>query len=439
MSVSHSGVTRCRSSVILVVSQFAFVKNIMKIRLLAGATALACLLTATNSSFSQDWTLTSAPIAGLHWSSVASSADGSQVVATAQTSAYPGNGPIYSSADSGSTWTSNTFSPSPWQSIASSADGIKLIGSAGVVYTWTNSRVIGKPSLVALSFGPVASSADGSKLAAAPARATTADNSVFISTTSGATWTSNNVPQSNSVMTAWTSLTSSSDGNKLAVGNSTGSIYTSADGGYTWASNWLTKAISQSLFVASSADGNNLVAAAGGLNHGAGRIYVSTNSGATWMTSSAPILAWVSVASSADGRKLIAAAAPNVTSSNMIFTSSDCGFTWASNNVPAVGMGWSCVASSADGNKLVAGSWYGGIWTRQTTPEPTLNIAPSSNSLVVSWTVPSTDLVLQQNSDLSTANWVALTSTPTLNCTKLQNQVTVSAPLGSTFYRLISK
>jgi hypothetical protein len=143
---------------------------------------------------------------------------------------------------------------------------------------------------------------------------------------------------------------------------------------------------------------------------------------------------WVSIASSADGRKLITAAAPNTTSSNMIFTSSDFGFTWTSNDVPAVN--WSCVASSADGNKLVAGSSYGGIWTRQTTPEPRLGIASLSNSFTVSWTVPSANFVLQQNLDLTTTNWTDVTNPPALNLTNLQNEVILSPTSSNVFYRL---
>jgi hypothetical protein len=143
---------------------------------------------------------------------------------------------------------------------------------------------------------------------------------------------------------------------------------------------------------------------------------------------------WISIASSADGRKLIAAAAPNTTSSNMIFTSSDFGFTWTSNNVPVVN--WSCVASSADGNQLVAGSAYGGIWTRQTTPDPRLNITPSSNSSTVSWTVPSTDFILQQNPDLTTTNWTDVTNPPVLNLTNLQDEVALPMAAGNNFYRL---
>jgi len=59
--------------------------------------------------------------------------------------------------------------------------------------------------------------------------------------------------------------------------------------------------------VASSADGNKLVAAAYG-----GLIYTSTNSGDTWtQCTNAPDEGWESVASSADGTTLVAVAYNN--------------------------------------------------------------------------------------------------------------------------------
>jgi photosystem II stability/assembly factor-like uncharacterized protein len=402
-------------------------KKVMIMKLVLGGTVLAFLSTALNSSFAQNWTQSSAPIANLIWTSVASSADGSEIYAAAQGSTYPYKGPIYTSVDSGGIWISNAFfPPQPWQAIASSADGTKLVATAyTAIYTSTNSGATWKLSRLAPYCFALALSADGNRLTAA------VRNSVYTSTDLGNTWTTNSLPTAGGV-----SLASSADGTKLAIGDR-GSIYTSVDGGATWGSNSVAKM--RDLFVASSADGNNLAAAAGGRNVESGPILISTNSGTTWMTSSAPTLMWVSIASSADGRKLIAAAMPTTTASNMVFTSSDSGFTWTSNNVPAVGLGWAYVASSADGNKLVAGSLYGGIWTYQTTPKPALNISCLSNSLSISWIVPAADLELQENSDAMTTNWVAVTNTAVLNCTNLQNQVILPVPADARFYRLTSR
>jgi hypothetical protein len=86
---------------------------------------------------------------------------------------------------------------------------------------------------------------------------------------------------------------------------------------------------------------------------------------------------------------------------------------------------------------LVAAVNGGGIYTSQTTPAPVLNIAPSSNNLAFSWILPSTNFVLQQKSDLCTANWTDVTNLPVLNLTNLQNQVALPPPAGgNAFYRL---
>ena len=66
------------------------------------------------------------------WISVASSADGSRLVAVAY------DGKIYSSADGGVTWTERD-AERPWYSVASSADGSKLVAvlNGGRIYTST--------------------------------------------------------------------------------------------------------------------------------------------------------------------------------------------------------------------------------------------------------------------------------------------------------------
>jgi hypothetical protein len=218
-----------------------------------------------------------------------------------------------------------------------------------------------------------------------------------------------------------------------------GPIYTSTNSGITWtqtsapSNNWVS--------VASSADGSKLVAASAPvfINGGwAGPIYTSTNSGMTWISNNAPNELWDSVASSADGTKLVAAAqnAP-------IYTSTNFGTTWISNNTPS--QTWLCVASSADGNKLVAAALYdasfnpGSIYSTYTAPTPLMKLTLSGGNLAFSWIVPSTNFVLQQNFDLTTADWVTLTDTPVLNLTNLQDEVILSPTNSSGFFRLISQ
>jgi hypothetical protein len=184
--------------------------------------------------------------------------------------------------------------------------------------------------------------------------------------------------------------------------------------------------------VASSADGARLVAVGFG-----GGVYTSMNSGGTWTSNSLPPnSSWYAAASSTDGTKLVV-----VAQKGLIYSTTNSGTTWISNGVPdgSLWQEWVSVASSADGSRLVAATanfGRGAIWTSQTTPAPGLTITRSNGNLTLWWIVPSTNFVLQQNSDLRTANWTNVTNTPTLNLTNLQNQIPLPLPAGDVFYRL---
>jgi formylglycine-generating enzyme required for sulfatase activity/photosystem II stability/assembly factor-like uncharacterized protein len=271
------------------------------------------------------------------WRGVASSADGTKLVAVA------GSGwewlPIYTSADSGATWTRREYE-ALWTSVASSADGTKLVASAynGQIYASADSGVTWTPRESNRGWESVASSADGTKLVAV-----VNDGQIYTSTDSGTNWTARETNRD------WFSVASSADGSKLvaAVGmGSEGQIYTSTDSGTNWtaresARHWWS--------VASSADGSKLVAA-GYMT----QIYTSTDSGVTW-TARAIATNWWSVASSADGSKLVAAG-----DMTQIYTSTDSGTNWTPRESAR---DWSCVASSADGSKLVAVTHTGQIYT----------------------------------------------------------------------------
>jgi Chaperone of endosialidase len=285
-----------------------------------------------------------------YWRSVASSADGTKLVAV-----FNVPGPIYTSTDSGVTWSANTNAPSTyWYSVASSADGTKLVvlQFGHLIYTSTNSGVTWSTNNNAPStnWQSVASSADGTKLVAV-----VYGGRIYTSTNSGVTWSTN----TNAPATNWSSVASSADGTKLvavaggASGPMGGFIYTSTDSGVTWSARAHYDSWSS---VASSADGTKLVAVVS-----PGQIYISTDSGLTWSANfNAPSTYWQSVASSADGTKLVAAVGGDFT--GPIYTSTDSGVTWSANN-NAPSSYWYSVASSADGTKLVAVVYPGQIWT----------------------------------------------------------------------------
>ena len=227
------------------------------------------------------------------WASVASSSDGKKLVAAAPMERSIGsfNGPsgfIYTSTDSGKTWSHTNNAPSAdWISVASSSDGKKLVAVtlmgdanpdfAAAIYTSANSGRTWRRSSFKIdnydydiTFSSVASSSDGSKLVAL---SRSGPNILLRSTNSGKTWRSAHIPFPDA---QWERIASSSDGKKLvAVNSDPGFIITSADSGKTW-----TRVDAPNIFwvsVASSSDGKKLAAVSD-----IGPIYTSTNSGKSW-------------------------------------------------------------------------------------------------------------------------------------------------------------
>ncbi len=382
-----------------------------------------------------------------NWDSVASSADGSVLVAVANMAngASPA-GPIIISTNSGATWVIATGAPTNgfWETVACSADGSKMIVAGGggdtflaPIYTSADMGMTWMSNNVPVAnWQSVASSADGTRLVAAAEL----NQVIYISTNSGAVWTK----AINAPKVSWFSVTLSADGTKLAaVANGSTNIFTSPDFGTTWITNSVPKSLQVFQVswssIASSADGSKLIAATGA-NGASGFIFISTNSGAAWKLTATNIPSglfahpWIGVASSGDGSKLAAVSDVANPPFGVVITSTNSGATWTTNAVPF--LDWNAVALSADGAKLVATVGYpstGPIYVSQTTPVPVLNL--SSPDDVISWIIPSLDFTLQQSPDL--LNWTDVTNPPVLNLTNLQNQVTLPSPDGNNFFRLM--
>lgn len=120
-----------------------------------------------------------------------------------------------------------------------------------------------------------------------------------------------------------------------------------------------------------------------------------------------------------------------------IYISGDSGGTWMATDSPT--NYWASVAASADGCKLVAAVNGGGIYSWQITPTPVLSSMALGGNLVLAWTMPSIKFVVQQAPDLAHANWTTVAAIPTLNYTTLQYQLTLPTPPGTMFYRLVSQ
>ena len=187
-----------------------------------------------------------------NWYGVASSSDGTKLVATVI------GGQIYTSTDSGATWTARD-SVRSWVGVASSSDGTKLVATVtgGQIYTSTDSGATWTAHDSIRNWFGVASSSDGTKLVA-----TVYGDQIYTSTDSGATWTARDSVRN------WEGVASSSDGTKLVAAVQGGPIYTSTDSGVTWTA----RDSGRSWYgVASSSDGAKLVASVYG-----GQIYTST-------------------------------------------------------------------------------------------------------------------------------------------------------------------
>jgi hypothetical protein len=297
------------------------------------------------------WTTNNnSPVA--NWNSVASSADGTKLVAVVN------GGQIYTSSDSGVTWTANTNAPATsWTSVASSADGTRVVAGAngGQIYTSGDSGSHWSPATnLPTGLTSIASSADGTKLVAMGGVAS--GTFEYTSTNSGTTWTARTGGQLPGSI--WTSVASSADGTKLVANlefiriQNGASIDISTNSGANWLSVYVNNTTPFPGFsVASSSDGTKLVSVID--EH----VVTSTNSGAlnTWSINT-NFSSARSVASSADGINLVVG-----TDGGGIYSSTDSGITWLSDNTPATN--WHSLASSVDGTHLVAVVYGGKIWT----------------------------------------------------------------------------
>jgi photosystem II stability/assembly factor-like uncharacterized protein len=184
------------------------------------------------------WMRTSAP--SDEWTSVASSADGTRLVASAGPFS-DGNGAyirqesaIYCSSDAGATWI-RTSATNNWTCVASSADGSKL-AAATRRYTYYFSDYYGQGLFVA-GLG---------------------DGGIYHSSDSGTNWIRTSAPTRD-----WLSVASSADGTILvAVGDYEPEISVSTNSGASWVE-VVPPGPDYWNCVTCSADGNSLVVAVG--------------------------------------------------------------------------------------------------------------------------------------------------------------------------------
>lgn len=390
---------------------------------------LVVVSSLANSAFAQSWIYqTNEPTLGYgSGSGLAVSADGNKPIAAvyyyANPFSYTGQErPIFHSTNSGMIWSSgDSLSPYyGWALVSSSADGSRLAVAAidGSVSISTNSGTSWTETISPLgqTWDSIVTSPDGQTLVLAGE-----NTAVYISTNSGISW---KISQPNVPSNFWPStIATALNGGKIFAANFLDSIYFTTNYGMSWDAATAPASLCWSL--ACSADGKKLVVGAY-----YSPIYISTNSGTTWTATDTPTANWISVSSSVDGKNLAAIQEDD----GRIYTSTNSGMNWVTNDAPSTN--WIRIVSSADGSRLFAVNENGQIYSKFFVPSPVLNLVSTSNHLLLSWTVPSTNFVLQKNSNLASTNWSVVTNAPVLNLTNLQNEVGIFPTNGSVFYRL---
>jgi hypothetical protein len=277
---------------------------------------------------------------------------------------------------------------------SNTASGGMMLQSAGVpgVGVWTPQTGSGSRQWYSIT-----SSSDGTKLAAVGYY-----GQIYTSTDGGVNWT----PRES--VRQWRSITSSSDGTKLAAVAQGGQIYTSTDGGVNWTPRDSVRGWQA---ITSSSDGTKLVAAEYN-----GKVYTSTDSGVNW-TPRDSVRSWISVTSSSDGVMLAA-----VEYNGQIYTSSDSGVNWTPRDSSRK---WYSITSSSDGTKLAAvvntGQIYtsinGGVnWTPRDSLRNWYSITSSSDGTKLAAVANTGQIYMSTDSGVSwtpqgtSANWYSIVS-----------------------------
>ena len=174
---------------------------------------------------------------------------------------------------------------------------------------------------------------------------------LYTSPDGGGTWASRNTGTQ-----SWVSFATSQEGKRIFAATYGGNLYTSSDGGFTWVSR---DAARQWAYICCSYTGAIAYACVYS-NTTTGYIYASYDFGANWV----PVKSdtnrwWYGIACSRDGKYVVACES---VATGSIWVSSDYGVTWTA----ATGTGsknWANVACSADGTRMAAANSAALIWT----------------------------------------------------------------------------
>lgn len=288
------------------------------------------------------------------WMSISCSSDGVLLAAVAQ------NGGIWTSSDGGVSWKRDEKAGGAfvynWDALTMSEDGARLTLAEQVGGIWTLNlsgavwtERLGSNSLV---WRGLASSGDGTRLAAINSTGFYSPGNLWTSTDSGQKW---GLRTGKSAID-WRGLTMSGDGSFVAAAAGASGVLTSLDQGGTWSPR-MDVQLGNVEVLTMSIDGSLMVAVAGG------RVWTSTDQGQRWTCcSSLPRHSGSrSVACSSDGSRLVAVDYA-YQQMGSIWTSQDRGVTWVERTSAGVRQ-WTAVASSGNGLRMTAAVSGGSLWT----------------------------------------------------------------------------
>lgn len=312
------------------------------------------------------------------WNRAAISEDGSTLVAVEYSSSNYGPGNVYISHDHGSTWTiANALPPSYWVAVAVSKDGSAIS--------------------VAQQFGAT----DGNGL-------------VYTSTDGGATWLAA------SCTARWNDIAMSADGSIIMAAPSydpsynPGYLYLSTDGGVSWSQVSVgNRGYAYWGGVSMTDDGHTIVAVENREgSYASGDVYISHDQGASWTETSAPTGLYNSVGMSADGQIILAAQENDQTGNNpgIAILSTDGGVTWS--QVPIDPQNFDTAVVSRDGSILgltaetqdgTSGT-YGNVYLAHLIPppvQPTISTIHAGDATLIGATSPGATVTAHFGGDVT--------------------------------------
>jgi hypothetical protein len=386
--------------------------------------------------------------ASASWAFCASSSNG--VICAATCVNPPASRGLYTSTDSGATWTlrNTNFYESVAVAITSngpmlgaitnyssdSLDG-EVCFSMDLGITWTNTGIVAGGDFTSLTCSP-----DGKTWMACYSR-----GGSHLSTNFGVTWTPISPPAGAADSQT---VCCSSDGTILAADNDgQDGVSISVNSGATWTESFTT---SDNYWtdIAMSTNGQTIIGSTeydydSDPNDGRALVFFSTNGGTNWTSLNYFAGFWNAVAVSADGQTMVAASIVYDVGGGfpgdvpgLILTSTNSGQTWTF--APLPNTYWATVAVSGDGSTLLALPRSNPEFPAQPSrfitanaSAPVLGITTAGTSAYVTWPFLSPGYALQQSSSLSNPNWITVTNSPAV-----VNQVITAATNANNFYRL---